>query len=331
MAKTKNTQPYFPHDANNRNKMRMLKLRKEHGAEGYGIYIMLMERLRSADGFKEELDYELLAYDLRCDQQTVESVINDFGIFEVIEDGKMFHSPELTDSMLFMEEQRQRRVEAARRAAEARWGKKAETVETPTDVEINPSTQNIQEPPAAVAAPSVSLAAQQTSAQERGVGMTLEEEVSLIKVDKQWVDSVQKGNNLDKTSIERLFTEFISSCRQEGKKRHQNIVDAKSHFSRWVKKRIAAEAANASSTAEPKKPIKKSSDSALLESVAKSNREIAERQAEQANAESSKVGGYYFHDLYGYPHDENIANVMNPDWRKANPPSRNPELYKDVG
>lgn len=301
MAKTKNTQPYFPHDANNRNKMRMLKLRKEHGAEGYGIYIMLMERLRSADGFKEELDYELLAYDLRCDQQTVESVINDFGIFEVIEDGTMFHSPELTDSMLFMEEQRQKRVEAARRAAEARWGKKAETVETPTDVE------------------------------ERVVGMTLEDEVSLIKLDKQWVDSVQKGNNLDKTTIERLFAEFISSCRQEGKKRHQNIVDAKSHFSRWVKKRIAAEAANASSTAEPKKPIKKTSDSALLESVAKSNREIAERQAEQAHAESSKVGGYYFHDLYGYPHDENIANVMNPDWRKANPPSMSPEPYKDVG
>jgi len=37
---------YFPHDSNARNSDKLLPVRMKYGAEGYGIYFMLLERLR---------------------------------------------------------------------------------------------------------------------------------------------------------------------------------------------------------------------------------------------------------------------------------------------
>jgi len=48
MAKNKMNKEgyYFPHFCNARNDLKILRLRKDLGEEGYGIYFMLLELLR---------------------------------------------------------------------------------------------------------------------------------------------------------------------------------------------------------------------------------------------------------------------------------------------
>ena len=92
MSSTKNTQLYYPHNANARNEDNMIRLRMSHGVAGYGVYHMLLERLRMADGYKCELDYDILSWDLACDAELIRSVIYDFGLFEIVDNGQMFCS-----------------------------------------------------------------------------------------------------------------------------------------------------------------------------------------------------------------------------------------------
>ena len=47
---------YFPHFSNARHDRKIKRLRKELGAEGYGIYFMILEILREQTGFKYPLE-----------------------------------------------------------------------------------------------------------------------------------------------------------------------------------------------------------------------------------------------------------------------------------
>lgn len=83
---------YFSHDSNARNSDKLIPLRMKLGAEGYGIYFMLLERLRDEKDYMSIKDYNMLAFDLRVDASKVKSVIEDFRLFVFTEDGKYFYS-----------------------------------------------------------------------------------------------------------------------------------------------------------------------------------------------------------------------------------------------
>ena len=42
---------YFPHDSNARNSDKLIPVRMKYGAEGYGIYFMILERLREEKNY----------------------------------------------------------------------------------------------------------------------------------------------------------------------------------------------------------------------------------------------------------------------------------------
>lgn len=54
--------PYFSHDANARNSDKLLAVRIKHGAEGYGIYFMILERLREESDYTSSTNYDVMAY-----------------------------------------------------------------------------------------------------------------------------------------------------------------------------------------------------------------------------------------------------------------------------
>lgn len=114
---------YFSHDLGARNSAALLKVRMKMGAEGYGLYFMILERLAEAKDHVEAKDYDAMAYELHADVEKVRSVVEDFGLFEMAEvNGQpCFYSASLmkrlqTDSP---------RVAAAKKAAQARWGSNA--------------------------------------------------------------------------------------------------------------------------------------------------------------------------------------------------------------
>lgn len=109
---------YFSHDSNARNSKKLLRLRQAHGAAGYGVYFMLLERLREEGGYTSDRDYDMIAYDLREDKALIRSVVEDFGLFEISRDGKQFSSKGFTERM----ELREIRSQAGRKGASGRWG-----------------------------------------------------------------------------------------------------------------------------------------------------------------------------------------------------------------
>lgn len=89
---------YFSHDANAQDDPKCMQLMDELGAEGYGIFWLLIERLRSEKEFI--LPYTVVsAYAKRwgSSKDVVEKVINNYGLF-IVENGN-FWSERLKQSM----------------------------------------------------------------------------------------------------------------------------------------------------------------------------------------------------------------------------------------
>ena len=115
---TKKT-PYFSHDSNARNDEKILAVRMRFGAEGYGIYFMILERLRDEYDYMSIKDYNVLAFDFRVSADKVKSIIEDFGLFIKSEDGKKFYSNSFLERM----EEKDLKSEKARESAFSRWNK----------------------------------------------------------------------------------------------------------------------------------------------------------------------------------------------------------------
>lgn len=84
---------YFSHDSNARNDLKLIKVRMSKlGAADYGIYWMIIERLREEPNYMSIKDYNAIAFDLRVNDSDEKSVIEDFGLFDFTDDGKYFYS-----------------------------------------------------------------------------------------------------------------------------------------------------------------------------------------------------------------------------------------------
>ena len=112
---------YFNHDSNARNNEKIVALRIRYGAEGYGVYFMLIEMLQAAPGCTLEKDYKALAFDLRVSARRIKSIVEDFGLFTPTDGGKKFYSERLIRHLNEAEENERKRSEAAQYAASMRW------------------------------------------------------------------------------------------------------------------------------------------------------------------------------------------------------------------
>jgi len=108
---------YFSHDSNAQHDEKIIAMRLDHQWCGYGLYWALVERLRDAAGYKLKCQYKALAYALMTQEETLRSVIEDYGLFEVV-DGHFW-----SESLLRRMEIKEEKSKAASNAARARWGK----------------------------------------------------------------------------------------------------------------------------------------------------------------------------------------------------------------
>lgn len=115
MARKKELSSYFPHDSNARNSEKMVELRMQHGAAGYGVYFMLIERLREAADYSCVVNYNSIAFDLRVSAELIRSVLRDFRLFAFFQtdEGERFYSESLRQRMKPMDEMRVQRRNAA--------------------------------------------------------------------------------------------------------------------------------------------------------------------------------------------------------------------------
>jgi len=116
---------YFSHDSNARNDVKIIKLRRQLGMEGYGIYWCLIEMLRDAPGNKLPIEsIDDIAFSINCSKEKVEAVIRNYDLF-IIED-ETFFSDRLIRSMNQYKELKSSRSKAGKIGMEKRWKQKPE-------------------------------------------------------------------------------------------------------------------------------------------------------------------------------------------------------------
>lgn len=120
-AKHKESARYFSHDSNARNSDKLIRLRMRHGAAGYGVFFMILERLREEDDYMSVKDYNMIAFDLRVDASLIKSVVEDFGLFAFTENGKCFYSESFSQRMAVKDEKTKARSQAGKAAMEKRY------------------------------------------------------------------------------------------------------------------------------------------------------------------------------------------------------------------
>lgn len=109
---------YFSHDANARNDVKILRLRRQLGPEGYALYFMIIEILR------EQIDNKLplasipdLAYDFDASEEKVKAVVLGYELFVI--DNETFFSARLLRSMEEYNQKKTKYVEAGRKGGQA--------------------------------------------------------------------------------------------------------------------------------------------------------------------------------------------------------------------
>lgn len=131
MPKTNEKDTYFfSHDCNARNDPKILALRSVYGAEGYGVYFMLVEILREQPDYKLAVNkyiWSTLAMQMQVEASKLEQIINDCctefsenGNTLLVNDGEYLYSASLLRRMGKVDDISNLRREAARK----RWENK---------------------------------------------------------------------------------------------------------------------------------------------------------------------------------------------------------------
>lgn len=119
---------YFRHDYNARNDIKLQSVITKHGAVGIGVYWIIVEMLYQNGG---ELPLDIarnISVAYFTDFKVVESVINDFDLFE--NDGNVFWSVRIRQAI----DNTKKVSDARKAAARQRWSRKQEKPENPDNV-----------------------------------------------------------------------------------------------------------------------------------------------------------------------------------------------------
>lgn len=118
---------YIPHPSNCRVSSLVLRLLSKEGAEGYGVYWMILEMLRDAPGYRIPYEPDVIAYSLHLnDIAIVRNVCELADVFSISKDGELW-SPWLQEAMEAYNEKKVKLQEAGRRGAAKRWAAAQDT------------------------------------------------------------------------------------------------------------------------------------------------------------------------------------------------------------
>lgn len=141
---------YFYHPINLSSMDNVLRMRMQEGAAGYGIYVMILEYLRSSDDYRIKSDTAVIGWQIHeQDLALVERVITQYELFDLSKDGYL-SSPWLNACMADHEARRQKLSAAGKRSA-ANKAAKVNQVATTLTGGGQPRSHNVgdlaQQPP----------------------------------------------------------------------------------------------------------------------------------------------------------------------------------------
>ncbi|MCM1490474.1 MAG: DUF4373 domain-containing protein [Muribaculum sp.] len=313
MANT-NLQVYFPHNAYAHTSTKLYRMRLELGTLAYGVYYILLERLRLEENYRSELDEVTLCHDCGCDTELLYQIIHNYKLFEVYREEEggtvYFESIELNAHIRFMEEKKAKRRRDAQAAALARWGKNAEenvsseipsknTVTEANDIESNEAQRIPVEPEI----------------------LPIDKEIQTMKEDSVWISSISDEFDRSVLEVENVFPLFREECIRNGKKGgHKDLEDVMRHFRSWLKTScilVKPDSKNAKKT-----QVCNSATQREIKRREESDRRQELRNAEYKKQQENKTTPNDYIRNKGYdPEKVTMVMLMKPGWQENNPPT----------
>ncbi len=205
---------YFSHDYNTREDEKIKELIYEHGFEGYGLYWAIVEMLyQNANALRT--NYKRIAFELRSDEKTIESIINDFNLFEV--EDEFFYSVSVKRRL----EERDQKSKKARDNALSRWKKS----------DSNANAMQTHSESNAIKERKVKEIKEKESKENEQIDYDKVEEFILLQQQKLQLVAMQ-NKLLPEVIIDKVRA-FIVHCRIEETK-WVNNEDAFKHFKNWL-------------------------------------------------------------------------------------------------
>lgn len=267
-------QLYFPHDFYARLDTKVMKVRKRHGPEGYGVFWMLLEKIAESGGCLE-CDYEALSFEFQTSEEIVESIVKDFDLFGFADESvnKIF-SKRMTDQLEQVEKRREDKSRAGKEGMKKRWNKNENNNTVITEDNANVTSHNYKEKEKEKGKEkgkenknnlSSTTDCDSTENLENIEGKTenfgemtvdvVDENIPLVNADKQ---STETDNDFymmfkndaaaieqmcifthkDRTAIMNFLIEFEAQCKYDGKF-DKSYNDFKNHFRNWVNKKVS--------------------------------------------------------------------------------------------
>lgn len=236
---------YFPHDSNARNSDRLIPLRIKKGTEGYGVYFMILERLREEPDYMSIKDYNTLAFDFRVGSDLVKAVVEDFGLFHFTEDGKRFYSESFTARMQMKDEKSNK----ARESALKRWGNKrthskpdANALQTQgeTDASKGKETKLKESKEEISPGGDIKNSSLPNGYSQEDVPVPLPECKSALVADIAWMETICMNNYILPEKHQEKLDEFFRKLENE-KVTCKSVKDAIQHYSNWLKNELSRE------------------------------------------------------------------------------------------
>ena len=240
---------YFSHDANARNDVKCIRLRRELGLEGYGIYWCLIEMLREEPGHRLPIsNIEDIAYGLHTSKEKIEAVIKRYELFEV--DEQDFFSPRLLRSMQQYSEIKLKLSESGKKGAAKRLNKPPlsqaqATLKPPLSIK----GKEIKEKELKKSKGNEILSALEISSTIEFIHITTKKDLTASEVEEYW--------NAFKIHSEGKF--------------YANHSEMVQHFRNWLKKQD-----------KPKNGLRNDSGKSLVEKHMEVNKMLKEKYANES-------------------------------------------------
>lgn len=236
-----------------RNSLEALRLRRDMGARGYGIYSMLCEIIAEQGG-RTVYDPGLMAYAIGEATETVARVCEDYGLF-------CFTTGTDTDGerVIQLTDRAQPQLGLGRTfapltppstAAPAPTGRGDDT---PTPCRKEETKRRNEEKERAKEKEEKKKRKEETDDDGDGgahVRESLSGETEYGSVEAETAElfrsepcrqALMKNHGVTLTRLGELFADFVAECRANGRDRHDTLSDCRRHLNSWMRIRLAAE------------------------------------------------------------------------------------------
>ena len=173
----------------------VLSMRIQEGSAGYGVYVMLLELLRDAENRQLVFNPKHLGFAMNePDIELVRRVVQDYGLFTVLENGK-FCSPWLETQMAEYDAKKAAAVAAGKRGAARRYGKSYQVEAEEDRVPMGGAMATQQVPDSNITQPNTTNITNPTKSKLLGMtwrDMTGEDLFSLARKKEPLIDDLSR-------------------------------------------------------------------------------------------------------------------------------------------